>query len=194
MNESFERNDFQRALTFTFGSEGGLSDHPADRGGLTNMGITAGTLNRAYIQRIVAHNDVRRLTREEAAKIYEKLYWEPSCADEMPWPLCALHFDAAVNHGLGGASKLLQRTLSKAQRVPLEVDGSIGPKTKRVLYAVLMDMEANVQYRRAVCTIYLSFREQLFRAIVANNPSQKVFLRGWLNRLEKNRRLVSNMV
>ena len=108
----------------------------------------------------------------------------------MPWPLCALHFDAAVNHGLGGAAKLLQRTLSKSRGVPLAIDGAIGPKTKRVLYAAMMDMEANAQYRRAFCSTYLSYREQLFRAIVSNNPSQKVFLRGWLNRLEKNRKLI----
>lgn len=190
MSDFSSSKDFERALSFTFGSEGGLSDHPADRGGLTNMGITAGTLNRAYIQKIVCHNDVRRLTRAEAAKIYEELYWKPSCADEMPWPLCALHFDAAVNHGLGGAAKLLQRALSKVRRVPLEIDGSIGPKTKRLLYAAIMDMDANAEYSRAFCTAYLDYREQLFRAIVKNNPSQKVFLRGWLNRLEKNRKLV----
>lgn len=185
-----DTKDFVRALSFTFGSEGGLSDHPADRGGLTNMGITAGTLNRAYTRKIVGHNDVRRLTRAEAAKIYEEFYWKPSCANEMPWPLCALHFDAAVNHGQRGAAKLLQRTLSKVQRVPLKIDGSIGPKTKRVLYAAMMDMDVNAEYRRVFCSTYLDYREQLFRAIVKNNPSQKVFLQGWLNRLEKNRKLV----
>ena len=181
---------FERALSFVFGSEGGVSDHPADRGGLTNMGITAGTLNRAYIQKVVSHNDMRRLTRAEAAKIYEEFYWRPSCANEMPWPLCALHFDAAVNHGLGGAAKLLQRTLSKSRSVQLTIDGAIGPKTMRALYAAMMDMEANAPYRRAFCTTYLGFRAQLFKAIVANNPSQKVFLRGWLNRIEKNRQLI----
>lgn len=185
-----EKINFERVLSFTFGSEGGLSDHPADRGGLTNMGITASTLHRAYIQRIVSHNDVRRLTRAEAATIYEKFYWEPSCADEMPWPLCALHFDAAVNHGIGGAAKLLQRTLSKVQRVPLEIDGAIGPKTKRVLYAALMDCEANHASMTMFCNTYLNYREKLFRTIVENNPSQSVFLKGWLNRLEKNRKLV----
>lgn len=187
-----DNRDFERALSFTFGSEGGLSDHPADRGGLTNMGITAGTLNRAYTRKIVGHNDVRRLTRAEAAKIYEEFYWKPSCAGEMPWPLCALHFDAAVNHGLGGATKLLQRTLSKVRGIPLTIDGAIGSKTKRVLYAALMDMEANVGYRRVFCSTYLDYREQLFRAIVKNNPSQKVFLRGWLNRVRKNERLVDS--
>lgn len=186
-----DTKDFVRALSFTFGSEGGISDHPADRGGLTNMGVTAGTLNRAYIQKVVSHNDVRRLTRAEAAKIYEEFYWKPSSACEMPWPLCALHFDAAVNHGLGGSAKLLQRTLSKMRSVPLTIDGDIGSKTKRVLYAAMVDMEANAQYRRTFCMTYLDFREQLFKAIIRNRPSQKVFRDGWMNRLKANRALVS---
>ena len=112
----------------------------------------------------------------------------------MPWPLCALHFDAAVNHGLGGAAKLLQRTLSKVSSIPLVIDGAIGSKTKRVMYAALADMEASGAVRRNFCEVYLGYREQLFKAIVANNPSQKVFLLGWLNRVEKNHQLVIRMV
>lgn len=183
-------NNFNRALTFVFGSEGGYSDHPADRGGRTMMGITESTLARARKAEIVGCADIRKLTRAEAAKIYEKLYWVPSAANEMPWPLCAIHFDAAVNHGLAGAAKLLQRTLSKVLGIPLAVDGVIGAATKRVLYAAVVDMKVNAQYRRTFCATYLDFREQFFRTIVTNNPSQQVFLRGWMNRVEKNRVLV----
>ena len=182
--------DFEKSLSFTFGSEGGVSNHPADRGGLTSMGITASTLSWAYKQKIVKHNDVRRLSRDEAALIYRKLYWEPSHAGEMPWPLCALHFDAAVNHGLGGAAKLLQRTLNRLANLSLVVDGSIGPKTQKVLKNEVLNMEVSAQYLRNFCAAYLDYREALFKSIVAHNPSQKVFLRGWMNRIAKNRKLV----
>lgn len=182
--------DFEKSLSFTFGSEGGVSNHPADRGGLTSMGITASTLSRAYKQKIVKHNDVRRLSRDEAALIYRKLYWEPSHAGEMPWPLCALHFDAAVNHGVGGAVRLLQRTLNKVGGSALAVDGSIGPVTQKALSGELLKMEVNAAYLNKFCAAYLDNREALLKAIVAKNPSQKVFLRGWINRIEKNRKLV----
>ncbi len=183
-------NYLERSLSFTFGSEGGISDHPADRGGLTNMGITSSTMARAYKAGIVRHNDVRCLTRAEAAKIYDKFYWRPSYAAEMPWPLCCLHFDAAVNHGLGGAAKLLQRALSKEQRLPLAIDGAIGPKTKRVLYAALLDCEKDQGKLKRLCSTYLDYREALYKAIIKNRPSQEAFRGGWMNRLKENRRLV----
>ena len=176
--------NFERALSFVFGSEGGLSNHPADRGGLTNMGITAGTLARAYEREIVRCKDVRRLTRADAKTIYKAFYWQPSRADEMPWPLGALHFDAAVNHGLGGAARLLQKTLNDLG-VLLKVDGAVGPATMRALSSSLGG--GNL---RRICDSYLDEREALFYRIVKNNPSQKVFLRGWLNRVAKNRKLV----
>ncbi len=61
--------NFEKALSFVFGSEGGYSNHPNDRGGATNMGITAGTLARAYKQGIVKHQNIKALTRAEAAEI-----------------------------------------------------------------------------------------------------------------------------
>ncbi len=67
------------------------------------MGITAGTLKTAFERGLVQHHNVKILTRGEAAKIYEVLYWGPSKALQMPWPLNLLHFDAAVHLGVGGS-------------------------------------------------------------------------------------------
>lgn len=167
---------FVRSLTVVFGAEGGYSDHPADRGGKTNMGITEGTLARAYANGIVGHKDVKKLTRDEAAKVYDALYWGPSGAGQMPWPLCLLHFDAAVNHGLGGAGKQLQRTINRIKGPVLAVDGAVGPAT----FAALKDIEI-----KFFCLELLKTRKEYFETIVRNNPSQKVFLKGWLNRIEK---------
>ncbi|MDO5562525.1 MAG: glycosyl hydrolase 108 family protein [Synergistaceae bacterium] len=182
-----EKTNFEKSLSFALGSEGGFSDHPADRGGKTNLGITAGTLARAHEREIVRCSDIRKLTRSEAAVIYKALYWQPSCADEMPWPLCALHFDAAVNHGVGGAGRLLQRTLNY-YGAKLRVDGAVG---RRTMDALNFHIELRDTFLRELCDRYLDEREALFYRIVKNNPSQKVFLRGWLNRIAKNRRLVA---
>lgn len=169
-------SNFERSLTVIFGAEGGYSDHPADRGGKTNMGITEGTLSNVCNKGIVGHNNIKKLTRNEAAKIYEMLYWGPSGANQMPWPLCLLHFDAAVNHGLGGAGKLIQRTVNRIKGPILAVDGAVGPAT----LAALKDMEM-----KFFCLELLKTRKEYFETIVRNNPSQKVFLKGWLNRIDK---------
>lgn len=178
-------DNFRRSLHFVFGNEGGLSNHPADKGGLTMMGITSGTLAAANKQGIVSCKDIRKLTREEAAEIYEVNYWERSHANDMPWPLCCLHFDAAVNSGIGGAGRLLQRTLNSLFHTELLVDGAIGPQTLRELKRVLALGKVN-----AISTEYCNQREDLYKRIVKNTPSQRIFLNGWLNRLARNRQLI----
>ena len=56
--------------------EGGYVDHPADKGGPTNFGITQATLAN-YREHAVTATDVHSLTRTEAAAIYEAIYVRP---------------------------------------------------------------------------------------------------------------------
>lgn len=184
-------DNFEKSLSFVVGNEGGLSDHPADNGGLTNLGITQSTLDRARLEINGLPSSVRNLTRAQAEEIYRVFYWEASKADMMPYPLCTLHFDAAVNHGVGGAGKLLQKTINNyAAKAGLDahvdVDGAVGLKTLAALCQCL-DLKGNVSL---ICEIYCNQREAYYKAIVDNNPSQGVFLKGWLNRLERNRALI----
>lgn len=172
-------SNFERCLTAIFGSEGGYSDHPADRGGKTNMGITEQTLIDAYNKKIVSHKNIKKLTREEATNIYKVSYWVPAKSEEMPYPLCLLHFDATVNHGLGTAAKQLQRTVNRIKGPVLKVDGAVGPKTIKEARLLAADG------LKFLCQELLKTRSQCFEDIVKNDSSQKVFLNGWLNRVEK---------
>lgn len=182
---------FDKALTFVFGNEGGKSNDPLDRGGATNMGITQGALNSAYKRGIVKHNDIDKLTRAEAAEIYRVDFWQASRADKMPDPLCVLHFDAAVNHGVGGANALLQKTINnyaaKAKLdISLEVDGAVGVKTLAALN-VCVAYRGNI---KLICEIYCDKRADYFQAIVKSRPSQSRYLNGWLTRVDRNRALI----
>ena len=78
--------------------EGGLTNNPADPGGLTNFGIC---------QRSYPNLDIKNLTRAQAAEIYERDYWKKSGADLLPWPLNLVVFDTAVNCGVGRAKEWL---------------------------------------------------------------------------------------
>lgn len=184
-------DNFEKSLSFVVGNEGGLSDHPADKGGLTNLGITQSTLDRARLELTDLPESVICLTRAQAAEIYRVLYWEKSKADKMPDPLCILHFDAAVNHGVGGAGALLQKTINNYAAkagldVRVDVDGAVGPKTLAALCQCL-DVTGNISL---ICEIYCNEREKYYKSIVESNPSQKVFWNGWMNRLERNRALI----
>lgn len=118
---------FEAALRIVLDEEGGLSDHAADPGGRTNLGITQKTLDRARADDPGLPGAVDFLTVGEARSIYRRLYWNPIRGDELPPGVAAILFDGAVNHGVPRASMILQETLG------VVADGNIGPKTLRVL-------------------------------------------------------------
>ena len=145
----------------------------SDSGGPTKYGITWGALCKAYSQGIVSHADITRLTQPEAQEIYKANYWVPSKADKMAWGLCLVHFDCAVNCGISGAGKQLQKALNSLG-AKLTVDGAVGPKTLAAIEKIDTD---------TLVMKYLEIREAFYRGLVAKNPRQRIFLNGWLNRL-----------
>lgn len=166
---------FSEVVSLVLGFEGGYSNNPNDRGGATNLGITAGTLAAAYRDGLVKHNDVKRLTRDEAIAIYQARYWNACKCEKMPKPLDALVFDMAVNHGCGGAGKILQRTLNAVMGKHLTEDGSIGPGTLKSLEKY-MSMGSAATLARQI----LLFRVKFYIDIVNRSPKQKTFFWGWL--------------
>lgn len=169
---------FPEALQFTLRWEGGFVDHPRDRGGPTNQGITQNTYDVWRSDQGLPFLHVRYLTERDRDTIYRTRYWLPAKCHELPWPIAALHFDAAVNHGLGrprshprgsktGANHLLQRA------VGADPDGIIGPKTLAAVRAADPMLLARDM---------LLERLDYFRAIVESRKDQVVFLEGWLAR------------
>lgn len=133
---------FRTALEVVRRQEGGYANHASDPGGATNMGITRATLAlaRGQHQRDVTEADVRTLTWEEAAAIYERLYWREAACDVVASAgpgrarLALAHFDWAVNGGTARARWYLQAALNAAGAEPhLVVDGAVGPKTRAAL-------------------------------------------------------------
>ena len=169
---------WDKVFDFVLRMEGGYSDHPSDRGDKINMGITSSTLDRAYAARIVNVTDVKALTKADAEKIYEVLYWKASRADRMPWSLCLVRFDSAVNHGVNRAGKLLQQTLNEICHAGLKVDGIVGRLTLSTLDSALKTSGVEI-----ICEKYLGKRQAFYDHIVQCTPSQKVFYKGWINRL-----------
>lgn len=114
---------FDFCLKAVFDHEGGEVDDPRDPGGHTNMGITQGSLNAARSVLAGLPESVDQLTRNDSARIYRALYWEPIHGDELPVGLALMTFDCAVNQGQSDAKRFLQLAVGVA------ADGVIGPKT-----------------------------------------------------------------
>ncbi len=110
--------------------EGGFVNDPDDPGGPTKYGVTLRTLRRlggdADGDRAVGIDDLRRLSKAQAARIFIEQYYRRPRIDELPPVLRASVFDMYVNAG-ANAVKILQRALGKmGQRIA--VDGVIGPR------------------------------------------------------------------
>lgn len=120
------RENFPRALTHVFGSEGGLSMDRNDpgnwTGGKVGNGVLKGT-KYGIAANTYPNEDIRNLTRERAAFLYKRDYWDKVRADELPPGVDLIAFDMAVNTGLRRAAITLQRAAG------IEADGKIGPRT-----------------------------------------------------------------
>ncbi|GEP01857.1 glycoside hydrolase family 108 protein [Methylobacterium haplocladii] len=120
---------FARCCALTLRHEGGWSDHPADPGGATNLGVTIGTLS-SWLGRRATKDEVRALTKESVALVYRKNYRDAIRGDELPAGPDYCAYDFAVNSGPKRGAVALQRPLGVAD------DGVIGSVTPSALATV----------------------------------------------------------
>jgi lysozyme family protein len=183
---------FQRCLAMILRHEGGFVDHPADRGGPTNRGVTQETFNkflRAQSPDLsdadLSEHSVRDITDEQIAEIYYQGYWRPArCVDLANEALAAVVFDAAVNHGPRQALRLCQQGAGMSA---FDCDGLWGPQTRGRVAAASADTVGLIDGM-------LLARERFYRQIVQDDPSQGAFLRGWMNRLENLKTFVAPLL
>jgi len=161
--------------------EGGYVNHPDDRGGPTNYGITA--MSYAEYFRRKSHSDVtiaeiKSITPATAEKIYYTLYYVRPNIVSLPVSIQPIVFDMAVNHGCQGAVQILQNTLSDYRYDPGAVDGLIGKKTIDAATKAANDL--GVYFLNAI----IGRRIKYYQDIIKNDPSQAVFEDGWIARAE----------
>lgn len=139
----------------------GYVNIPQDRGGETKYGVA---------QRANPDIPVRDLNLYGAMAVYFYKYWLVGKCDRMPYPLTIIHFDGCVNHGPVRAAKFLQSAAG------VGVDGQIGDVT---LQAIAEQDQATIIQNISAA------RAQFYNDIVARNPSQQMFLNGWMRRINE---------
>jgi lysozyme family protein len=155
------------ALEIVLGSEGEWSDHPLDKGGATMRGVTQSTYNRWRDKHGQARQSVEQIAREELVELYFEQYWKPIRGDDLPPAVAVAVFDCAVNSGIGRTITLLQSALCVKQ------DGIFGPMT---LNAVLSSKPKKLLFD------FGNERTRFLCNIVQADPSQVVFIEGWVMR------------
>jgi lysozyme family protein len=123
-----------------------------DRGGLTSYGIA---------QNSHPHIDVSKINLAQAMEIYRTEFWIPARCEELPPKYDIAHFDAAVNHGVVRARKLLQEGLG------VTADGVIGPGTLNALKKPIDPVK------------FMKARRSFYQNIINARPDQQKFAKGW---------------
>lgn len=158
----------QQIIDAILAREGGYVDHPSDRGGPTNYGITIGALAE-WRKDPVNLVDVRSLTEAEARRIYLERYISAPGFDHIKDDrLRALVVDFGVNSGPHTATAWLQKSLG------VTPDGVIGLKT----LGALDSCDASRVYLK-LCAARMRFLGRL----ITDSPSQAVFAAGWMDRV-----------
>jgi len=167
---------FESALVHVLKSEGGYTNHPNDKGGPTNWGITQADYS-SFLGRPATADDVKAMTIEEASAIYKKKYWDAMKLERIrDREIALILFDQGVNRGTKTAIKNLQTVLNESFGEKLEVDGVLGNRT---------DVAIATAPKRTLCRKLLQNAVENYCRICIKNPSQLVFLLGWINRVDK---------
>lgn len=148
--------------------EGGFANVKNDRGGATNKGITLTTF-RAYFGKGKTVDDLKRLTDVQWDYIFLKGFWKPFGADSIDSQSIA---NICVDWAWASGTVTAIRQVQSILKVP--VDGNVGPKTIEAI---------NTANSKALFERIKIGRLQFVDNIVKRDPTQKVFLKGWKNRI-----------
>ena len=147
----------------------GWSNDPSDNGGATMVGVTIGTY-RSYCRyrgwKTPSKQDLKNISYKVWRDIVYTMFWNKWKADTIEDQTIANMAVDWVWHSGASTIKKIQALLG------VTADGIVGPKTISAL-----NNDDNIKNK-----IYQS-RKSFFEGIVNRNPSQKKWLKGWMNRL-----------
>ena len=152
--------------------EGGWSDHKNDKGGKTNMGITLSTWRSCGYDKDgdgdIDADDLLLITEDDVFNLYKRNYWDRWLADHIHSQSVAnMLVDWTWNSGTAGI-KIPQRLLN------VTADGIVGKVTISTL---------NQVNPKGFFQVLKEARIEFINDIIRKNPSQELFRKGWLNRI-----------
>lgn len=162
--------NFDSAFERVIGHEGKFQNDPEDRGNWTSGVVGKGELKGTkYGVSAMSYPDldIENLTLEQAKDIYYKDFWLRVDGDRLHNAIAYQLFDAAINHGIGNAIRILQRAVDVAD------DGDLGPMTRRAIDLHGID---------DTLKLFNAKRIRFFTKISTFDR----YGRGWMNRVAQN--------
>jgi hypothetical protein len=164
-NNEFTSDDaFNLAYRFVRSAEGGVSNQKNDPGGLTKLGVTQSVYNNWLRSQGLKPRSVLKITASQTEAIFMQNYWNASGAPDLPPLLAIVQGDTAFNFGPGhgnsrkgtkGAGDFLDQTLRQAPPGATDLQ---------------------------MAGLYISNRIAFRYQYAKSHPTQRKFLKGWLNR------------
>ncbi|MGD9810252.1 MAG: glycoside hydrolase family 108 protein [Sphingobium sp.] len=173
--------DIEKLIDDLIEREGGYVDHPADRGGPTNWGITQSVARaQGYA------GTMRDMPRHIAVAIYRRLYWDLPGFDmiaPIAPAIAAELFDTGVNMGPPVATGFLQRALNALNREQRDygdmiVDRKLGPVTLAALKAYLARRGGSGE--AVLLKAIEALQGEHYIALAEGRPANETFLYGWI--------------
>ena len=153
--------------------EGGYVNHPADKGGPTKYGVILSTWKQYGYDKDkdgdIDADDIKILSEDDARYIAKKVFWDFFQADFIPNQSVA---EFIVDWGYNSGRTLVAKKLQKLLNVP--VDGLIGKESLKTINAIP---------QQDLFEALKTTRRNFIDAIVKEKPSQQVFYKGWINRI-----------
>lgn len=179
------RENWPTALASILESEGisdgkrGWQNDPDDNGGPTLCGVTYGNfcewkrypkpVGKAWNPAIV--EELKAMSDDDLSGYYLLHKWSPIRGDELPSGVDVATADVCVLHGPGKAQEFLRRALGLAGKG--KIDASVVEAANQA--PSLSDVVRKIgEYRKAH-----------YDAIIAANPKQAKWKKGWYNRTER---------
>lgn len=180
---------FDTAIQKVLANEGGYVNNPSDKGGETYKGIARNYHKEwggwAIIDSYKSQSDIANTLNNNqelqtlVQEFYKNEYW-----NKLVSPLNVTSdkindyiFDMCVN--IGGFAKIIQRAINA--NIPaseqITVDGIIGSGSKHKLQEAISAVGED-----KFLSSLVEYRVKYYCDIVANNTTQAIFLRGWINR------------
>lgn len=162
------KSNFEACLAEVLKHEGGYSNHSADPGGRTNLGVTQ-RVYEDWIGHPVTEKIMRGLTVGHVEKLYKVKYWDAVRGDDLPRGLDLCVFDFGVNAGPNRAARYLQRMVGAKE------DGVLGPKTLS-----LVEQHVRAKGRDMAVMEYQDRRRDYYKLL----KTFPTFGKGWLRRVK----------
>lgn len=183
--------DKQTIIASGIAVEAGYVDHPDDKGGETNFGITKSVAeeNKSWLVKDFKWNgDMRDLTYDMAYAIYERKYWNYLNLDAISKHSILLAdkmFDIGINCGANKCGRWFQQILNvfnmkQKLYVDIKVDGAIGNNTLIALNGLIKARGERATYKVLLRSL-MAKQTNHYLDISENREENESFTWGWVN-------------